>query len=244
MNNTIELDNNYYLEIGKDENLPISDITDLKLKDIKEKNCLILYIDFSTIRKQEYKKILKRLYRIKKILKLNKIEIGYEKNGKKLLGIVENYRENDNNEKEFIYAINAIFYKNRKEMYEYIYDKSCEYLDCQFYGKNLCDFRNNKCGEKINTTSNVGCCRHYKIKWLGPITHLVKCEYLDDNHNCTAKCISCKLYTCDYLKKKGVKFDIKDILLLDTFFNPIQKYFIKYNVFTPKEKIIKRLLLT
>ena len=45
-----------------------------------------------------------------------------------------------------------------------------------------------------------------------------------------------------YLRSKGVQFKIKDILLLDTFFNPIQKYFIKYMVFTPKEKIIKRLI--
>ena len=46
----------------------------------------------------------------------------------------------------------------------------------------------------------------------------------------------------DYLEKKGIKFKIKDILLLDTFFNPIQKYYIKYMVFTPKEKILNRLL--
>ena len=49
--------------------------------------------------------------------------------------------------------------------------------------------------------------------------------------------------TCDYLEKKGVKFRIKDILLLNTFFNPLQKYFIKIMVFTPKEKIIKRLMI-
>ena len=43
----------------------------------------------------------------------------------------------------------------------------------------------------------------------------------------------------DILRKKGIKFRIRDILLLDTFFNPIQKYFIRYKVFTPKEKIMK-----
>ena len=37
---------------------------------------------------------------------------------------------------------------------------------------------------------------------------------------------------------------IKDILLLDVFFNPLQKYFVKYKVFTPKEKVIKLLMLT
>ena len=78
---------------------------------------------------------------------------------------------------------------------------------------------------------------------LGPLTRLVQCEYLNkENYTCDAKCISCKLFTCDYLEKKGIKFKIKDILLLDTFFNPIQKYYIKYMVFTQKEKIIKRIL--
>ena len=43
-------------------------------------------------------------------------------------------------------------------------------------------------------------------------------------------------------ESKGIKFKIKDILLLDVFFNPIQKYFIKYMVFTPKDNIIKRLM--
>ena len=74
---------------------------------------------------------------------------------------------------------------------------------------------------------------------------MVQCEYLDKNtYKCNAKCISCKLFTCDYLEKKGIKFRIKDILLLDTFFNSLQKYFIKYMVFTPKDKIIKRLMIT
>ena len=48
----------------------------------------------------------------------------------------------------------------------------------------------------------------------------------------------------DILSHVGVKFRIKDILLLDTFFNSLQKYFIKYMVFTPKDKIIKRLMIT
>ena len=52
-----------------------------------------------------------------------------------------------------------------------------------------------------------------------------------------------KKAVCDYLEKKGIKFRIKDILLLDTFFNPLQKHCIKYMVFTPKEKIIKWLII-
>lgn len=119
----------------------------------------------------------------------------------------------------------------------------CEYLDSYFYGKNLCDFKNNKCGEKRNTSSTTGCCHHFKHKALGPFSKLVLCEYLNsETYTCDAKCLPCKLFTCDYLESKCIKFRIKDILLLDVFFNPLQKYFIKYMVYTPKEKIIKRLL--
>ena len=144
---------------------------------------------------------------------------------------------------DFILGINAIFFNTRHERYNYIYDTVCDYLDSFFYGKNLCDFKDNKCGEKRNTAITIGCCRHFKIKLLGPLTRLIPCEYLKEDHTCDAKCISCKLFTCDYLRKKGVIFKIKDILLLDVFFNPVQKYFIKYMVFTPKEKILKKLML-
>ena len=154
-----------------------------------------------------------------------------------------NFDENNKQHNDFILAINTIFYNTRYEQYNYIYDTVCDYLDNYFYGKNLCDFKNNKCGEKINTSSVIGCCRHFKIKWLGPLSKLVLCEYLKEDCTCGAKCILCKLFTCDYLEKKGIKFKVKDILLLNVFLNPLQKYFIKYMVFMPKEKIIKRLLL-
>lgn len=132
--------------------------------------------------------------------------------------------------------------QDAKNIYETIYDEVCNYLDSEF-AKNICDFQNNKCGEKRNAISCVGCCRHWKNKRLGPAliwNKLVVCEYLKDK-KCTVKCISCKLFTCDYLHQKGYQFKIKDIALLKEF-NVIQKYIIKTNTFTPKEKIIKKLL--
>ena len=129
-----------------------------------------------------------------------------------------------------------------KAKYELIYNNVCAYLDSEFE-KNICDFVDNKCGEKRNTTSNVGCCRHYKNKKLGPLLlwdKLVVCEYLK-NKKCDAQCISCKLYTCDYLRGKGIRFKMGDIDALKEF-NVIQKYIIKTSVFTPRHKIIRRLL--
>lgn len=240
----IELNNNYFLKITTNINklpLNILNIKKLSIPKIIKMKSFLLKIDFNNLNKKNYKKILKRLLFIKKIISKNKI--GILEDSKKLLGYVINYDENNPQHNDFILAINAIFYNTRYERYNYIYDAVCNYLDSYFYGKNLCDFKDNKCGEKRNTSSTTGCCHHFKHKWLGPLSKLVLCEHLKEDYTCGAKCISCKLFTCDYLKKKGVKFRIKDILLLDTFFNPLQKYFIKYMVFTPKEKILKRLMI-
>lgn len=239
----IELNNNYFLKISNNiNNLPSNtlDIKKLSILKILKLNSFIIKIDFNTLNKKDYKKVLKKLLLIKKLYK-NKI--GILENSKKLLGYVINYDKSNKAQNDFILAITAIFFKTRLERYNYIYDTVCDYLDSYFYGKNLCDFKNNKCGEKRNASSTTGCCHHFKHKWLGPISKLVLCEHLNKDYSCNAKCISCKLFTCDYLEKKGIKFKIKDILLLNTFFNPLQKYFIKYMVFTPKEKIIKRLMI-
>lgn len=245
MEEKIGLDNDYYLKvISNIDNLPnnITNIKDLKLKDIVRKKILLLKIDFKELNKINYKKVLKKLFFVKKIMK-GKIEFGVQENQKRKLGYIINYDKENKQQSDFILGINAIFFNTKYERYNYIYDTVCDYLDSYFYGKNLCDFQNNKCAEKRNTSSTIGCCRHFKNKWLGPFSKLVICEHLKEDYTCGAKCISCKLFTCDYLEKRGIKFRIKDILLLNVFFNPVQKYFIKYMVFTPKDKILKRLML-
>ena len=245
MKTIINLDNSYYLKVYNTNDIPkyVTDIKDLKLFSILKRERLILKIDFNTFNKKQYKRILKRLLFIKKIILKSKI--GIKEDSKILLGYITNYNENNKDQNDFILAINAIFYKTRYERYIYIYDTVCDYLDIVFYGKNICDFKNNQCGEKRNTSSVVGCCRHYKYKLIGPFyPRWVVCEHLTDDYKCGAKCIACKLYTCDYLKKKRIEFKIGDILLLDVFFRPLQKYYIKYMVYTPKEKIIKRLMIT
>lgn len=236
----IVLDNNYILKIiNHNEKCPPNTINIEEINRKKKKDVL-LKINFKKIQQGDYKKTLKKL-----LLNKKKIKYGISSENKVLLGFVENYDKTNIKHREFIQSINAIFYKTRYERYNYIYDEVCKYLDNCFYGKNLCDFKNNKCGEKRNTSSLTGCCHHFKIKALGPLTKLVVCEYLNkENYTCDAKCLGCKLFTCDYLEKKGVKFKIKDILLLDVFCNPLQKYYIKSMVFTPKEKILKRLIIT
>lgn len=243
---SIKLNNNYNIQIINNSkeiiNKEAVDIQNLNLSKVIKNRKLMLVIDLKKISKKQYKRILKKLLFIKNITSRINIEIGKIENNKKVIAYLINFNNTNQDQNDFIQAINAIFYNTKYERYNYIYDTVCNYLDNYFYGKNLCDFKNNKCGEKINTSSTTGCCHHFKNKWIGPLSKLVLCEYLKEDYTCGAKCISCKLFTCDYLEKKGIKFRIKDILLLDVFFNPIQKYFIKYMVFTPKEKIIKRLM--
>jgi len=244
--NIVDLQNNYYFKIINDINdLPddVTDIEELKVIHILKKERFLLKIDFNKLSKLRLKKTLKKLLPIKKRVLKSKTKFGVKENSKILLGYILNYDENSKEQNDFVLGINAILYNTRYERYNYIYDTACNYLDSFFYGKNLCDFKNNKCGEKSNTSSTIGCCHHFKIKFLGPLTKLVPCEHLKEDYTCGAKCLGCKLFTCDYLQKKGIKFKIKDILLLDTFFNPLQKIAIKCMVFTPKEKIIKRLMI-
>lgn len=226
----MDLDNRIYLlEEEKSE----------KFLKLEENNKYILNINFKNITKDQYKHIIKKVCRKKK-----KIGITRKGNSKIFLGYISNYNSNDKEEKQLIQGINAIFYNDIKKMYNYIYDAVCEYLDNEFYDKNLCEFKNNKCIEKKNTSSITGCCHHLEKKFLGPFrlnNKFVQCEYLKKGI-CTAKCISCKLFTCTSLRKKGIKFKINDFLLLDTFFGIYQKYIIKTTVFTPKEKIVEKLI--
>lgn len=243
----LELDNNYILTTKNIYEKNAIDVNNLKWKEFKKQNLFFLNIDFNKIKYIEYKKIIKKLFKLKIKAFNNKIQFGILNDDDKnvIIGQIKNYDNTNNNHKTLISAINAMLFSTVNETYNYIYDKVCDDLDQQFIEKNLCDFKNDKCGEKRNTSSVIGCCRHYKNSFLGPInlkSHFIPCEYLKENR-CVAKCIGCKLFTCDYLQKKGVYFKIKDIFLLDVFFNPIQKYIIKYNVFTSKDIILKRLNL-
>ena len=212
----------------------------MEWKDIKANKIFSDLINFYNINVSEMKKQIRLLLKLKKKAIAKKYTIGI--NG--IIFYIVNYDKDNKKQKEYIWALEAILKNDDREMYTYIYDKVCESLDDEFYGKNLCDFKNNKCGEKINTKSEIGCCRHYKNKFFGPYllnNKFVQCEYLIDCR-CNIKCLPCKLYTCDYLERKGIKFKIKNFFLLDTFFNLLQKYTLKTKVYTPEEKIINTLL--
>lgn len=134
-----------------------------------------------------------------------------------------------------IYFVCAINIKNINDRYSYIYDVVCDYLDNEFSKKNICKFKNNKCISVLNKShcpsSCYGCC-------YGDGRGL--CKYFI-NGKCSIKSISCKLFTCRYLKKHNIRYKINDIVLLKYFFNPIQKYIIYISIFKDKDEIINLL---
>lgn len=224
---------NVYLLVDEDISKQNQEYNFIKLhKDKIEPDEIITFaMDAEKVEKQR-KKYLHRIRKIKTIKTKCTPSI--------LQVILFNY--NGNEEKNIINLIQAIkiqLLDSTENKYDYIYDSVCNYLDDRFICDNICEFKNNRCIAKRDYDLTCGCCRHYK-SFLS--TKLVQCEYLKDK-KCAAHCITCKLFTCDYIiKNKKIKFRINDIFLLKHYFNPIQKLIILTGFFTTKEKIMKRLL--
>ena len=185
-------------------------------------------------------KILKKY--IKKLIKYRKLLL---KNFEDLKIYLLSYDDTKIIHKQFYELLFSIINPSKELMYSTAYDLACDYLDSFFYGKNLCDFHNNRCGYRKDYDLEIGCCRHFeKHKQFGFYfgEKLVPCEHLGKDGHCTIKCLCCKLMTCDYLNKKGIKFKQKDIFPLDCTFNLFQKIYVKCIAYTPKEKIMKRIM--
>lgn len=151
MKDIIDLSNNYYIKIvNNNTEIPVETISIeiLKVINILKKQEVILLIDFNKFSTKEYKKILKKLLLVKNLAIKMKKQLGINEDKKRIVAYIVNFDERVENQKDFISGISAIFYDTRYERYNYIYDTVCKYLDNYFYGKNLCDFQNNKCGEK------------------------------------------------------------------------------------------------
>jgi hypothetical protein len=150
-----------------------------------------------------------------------------------------------NDEKDYN---NIYLEKDIKKKYEYIYDIACDEMDKTFAKENYCDFQNNICTRQRDNTvrksahDTMGCC--YTIgytKIMHEPVDLGLCKYLGEK-GCNIKCLSCKLFTCRYLKRKGIKFDPDDILILKTFLNKKQKKYIRSNYYTPRDIMIEKLI--
>ena len=135
---------------------------------------------------------------------------------------------------------NAMFTQNGEPVRNFITHKNCfEVSDEEFEKNNYCDFKDDICKAKRNCKekTTMGCCHKFKNRILMS-GGLQECPYLI-NKRCATQCITCKLFTCDAI---NVKFKLRDIPLIQYFFNPIQKLIVKISFFTKKEEIIKKLV--
>lgn len=135
-----------------------------------------------------------------------------------------------------IHVVHALNIKDIKERYSYIYDVVCDYLDNEFITNNKCDFINNRCisvrfGSHCPESVN-GCC-------YGTNRGLCK-NFIDGK--CTIRSLSCKLFTCRYLRKQGIKYPINSFPLLKYFFNIRQKIVIDESIYKDKDYIIDLLI--
>lgn len=203
----------------------------MKYKEIKKnKKDNIIIINFNKpLEEEKYQDFLKTIHKLRFICR-KKVNIYITIDNKD----INISKEKDQRVINLYHIEQALNIKNKKERYEYIYDVVCDYLDDCFRGKNLCEFKDDKCLGDRNKKfeKSCGCCNG---KTRGTCKYLV-------NGSCSIKCMGCKLFTCPSLRKKGIKFRIKDIPLLHYFFNLRQKEVLAYTIFTPKDEVIERLI--
>ena len=172
-----------------------------------------------------------KVKQLKRIIKINKSEINNI--------LISNYDD------EILDVIKASFIEDKKIRIEFIYDRVCELLDKKWDNCSPCKFCNNKCIASINNYMDKeynGCCYSFKRKRFGKVKK-EPCKYLGKDKRCTTSNISCKLFTCNYLREKTTfKTNFDDYLLLKLFFNKKEKLVIKYNFFKSRKEVINKLL--
>lgn len=181
------------------------------------------------------KKIIKNFQKIVKKIHKRKFELGIKKEDKNIIGEVIIKGDNEKN-KEIIKCIKAILINEKEKRIEYIYDQVCRDLDEEFEKNNYCDFKDDICKAKRNCKekTTMGCCHKFKNRILMS-GGLQECPYLI-NKRCATQCITCKLFTCDAI---NVKFKLRDIPLIQYFFNPIQKLIVKISFLPRKRKLLR-----
>ncbi len=254
MNNLLKCDNlGYAFSIcnmqEKIDNVYIVNMSEKFLeKNIKQEFFILNFdIPILNISKEAKEKMIRKMIKIVKYYSKKGKKWGYIKEKDKIIanfipGCIKGETE-EINHNEVIVALNAITFEE-KEKIQYLYKKICEYLDYQFKRNNYCDFKDDICMAKRGTNGTMGCCHYYRHKYLGLLlpNDFVLCRY-QKNRTCNANCITCKMFTCKELEKKGEKFTNKNVILIKIFFNPLQKIIIATSYFTHQSEIIKKLMI-
>lgn len=166
------------------------------------------------------------IYKIPRFIRFLRREFKFECNGK-----LYNKEIKDNKEvRQVSLLVEALNIKNKKKRLDFIYEKTCELLDDDFYGKNICEFKNNKCiHDRLHNASCNGCCMNNDGTKM--------CKYLDKGR-CKIKCLACKFHICYCIRQKGYKCKINDIYMLKYLYNWKQKIIIYNDFFMTKEEVL------
>lgn len=152
---------------------------------------------------------------------------------------VLSYKKSDNYYLNVLYNL-IIQYKieNIKDKYSFAYNVICDELDSYFTKYNFCNFVHNYCDRKREligrydeSTLQNGCC----------YTKGRVCPFFIEG-KCTKKCIADKIFTCGYLRRKGIKFKASDFLLLKSILNVRGLYLIDNTLFADEEEMYKLLV--
>lgn len=156
--------------------------------------------------------------------------------------INKNKKISDKEKKEQIKNIKKLIdekdYEKRMSM---LHDMTCDYLDEIFVKQNACGFKNNICVRRRDMMERGikkpsyedGCCHGYKEG--------KNCHYLGE-HGCNIRNVACKLYTCPYLKKRGIKYSINKIYCTRYMLNWSQKVYLMSTFFIPKNEVLPGLI--
>ncbi len=199
-------------------------IVDAYEKEIPIKNSFAFTDIYTKEVNKQYEKVFKKIFSLKDHL--------YEE-----VGITSNPHEEVVLFPLIDSIFKAFFMFSKEERINFIYDATCKKLDLEFSRYNLCGFKDNYCFSKEflkkkgrNLPLIYGCC----------FTKGRICPYF--NQGCTIQCLSCKLFTCRYLQKQGIKYHAKDFLLLKLFLSHSKLIYLDNAIYTPKEEILKKLL--
>ena len=120
--------------------------------------------------------------------------------------------------------IDALNIKNKKQRIIYIYETACRQVDDFYAGKNVCEFKDNRClSQRLSGSNNInGCCR--------------LCQYRTGG-NCPTRNLACKLFFCNNVSEKYKILTFDDILILKCL-NKRQRFMLKSDYFSLEKDVV------
>ena len=142
-----------------------------------------------------------------------------------------------------IKTLQALVQESIYKRYEVVYDYICDELDRKFADNSICQFENDKCianRKYYNKDKIMGCCYSFKYNGIH-FSDVGLCKYQKEQ-KCEAKCLGCKLFTCDYLKKHGIRFSLDNMPIALAFFSKKQREVIRTTFFVTKEEVLNKII--